>query len=377
MKPSICFVALNAYNVIADRGDLLHVGGAEVQIVTLARALAAMGYPVHFVTWDHGQPPQSSLNGFTMHRTCSPHDGLPVLRFLTPRWSSLRRALKEANADIYMQGCADSLTGQVSHWCRQHGRKFCYLVMHDWDCLPQLPKLKTRRERVLYRYGLRNADAVIAQTERQQELLTQVRCAAPELVRPASANGAHAGTVAFREQNPRVLWLGRFTAIKRIEWLFGAAERLPHISFDLVGSANKDDAYSRRIVQRAGELNNVTLCGAVPHDQVFDYYCRSSLLALTSIDEGFPTVFMEAWSCGLPTVSTIDTDGLIARHGLGRIARDVSELSSAIEEMCGSRAAWQAYSEAALRYFRNEHRPEAAAERLSAIIERLLSKIRA
>lgn len=371
MKPSICFVALNAFNVIANRDDLLHVGGAEVQIGSLAQALAAKGYPIHFVTWDHGQPKQSEVNGFVMHGTCSRDDGMPILRFLTPRWSSLRRALAEANADVYMQGCADSLTGQVSHWCRQNRRKFCYLVMHDWDCLPRLPKLKTRRERVLYRYGLRHADAVIAQTQRQQELLKQMRCRSPELVRPVSANHAVAESARFPEKNPRVLWLGRFTAIKRIEWLLDAAARLPNVSIDLVGAANRDDGYSREIIKRASGLSNVTLCGAIPHDRVFDYYRQASVLALTSIDEGFPTVFMEAWSCGLPTVSTIDTDGLIERHGLGRFVRNVAELTGAIEELTGSHAAWRRCSESALSYFQNEHLPESAAARLGKIIDQL------
>jgi hypothetical protein len=150
VKPSICFVAPNAYGLLSGRKDILHIGGAEEQQqAILGRAMAKRGHSVSFVTLDHGQPDGIQHDGITVYVAYAKGAGLPGLRFFYPRWTGLWAAMWRANADVYYKRCADYEVGQAAHWCRWHRRRFIFSAASDTDCLAQLPLLDSARERCL------------------------------------------------------------------------------------------------------------------------------------------------------------------------------------------------------------------------------------
>ena len=104
-------------------------------------------------------------------KLCRRHDGLPVLRFFSPRWRSLRSALNRANPDIIYYSCGDLALGQIVQWAKARDKKVCYAVVNDYACYRALPALQSQRERLLYQYGLRRADHIIVQTRTQQALI--------------------------------------------------------------------------------------------------------------------------------------------------------------------------------------------------------------
>jgi glycosyltransferase involved in cell wall biosynthesis len=373
--PSPCFVAPGAYNVLSGRGDLRRIGGAEVQVVTLARALHGMGCPVRLVTWDHGQPDGEEVGGIRVHSCYAPRSGLPIVRFFHPRWSGVNQACARAEASCYLQACADGLTGQVAMWCRRHNRPFVFIVMHDWDCMADLPHLATRRERILYRHGLRLADAVIAQTDRQRALLREHFQRESVVVAPCGGRADDALPLASFPDDGRfrVLWLGRIAHQKRIEWLLDLAETCPALQFDVVGGANADDEYAQRQLARTRGLANVVLHGAVPHGEVGRFYQQAHALVLTSHLEGFPSVFIEAWSWGLPTVTTVDVDGVIGQRRLGVVADDPAGMAAGLRRLFASREEWEACSRRAREHFERSHTPRATAAAVLEIIRALPS----
>lgn len=370
--PSVCFVTPGGYNLLSGRADLLRIGGAEVQMVTLARALAERGLQVSAVTLDHGQPDDEDCDGIRIYHSFDPAAGLPGVRFLHPRWTGLNAALARANADIYLQACGDTITGQVALWCRRHQRRFVFVVMLDSDCERDLPYLSTRRERAFYRCGLKRTDLVIAQTEHQVRQLHGWQGIPAIVVRPCGG-GRHATSDGAQppQERPRVLWLGRFAYQKRLEWLWELARRRPQYDFDVVGDANADDPKAQQLKEEARAIPNVYLHGAVPHAEVDRFYAQAHALILTSRVEGFPSVFIEAWSWGLPTVSTVDVDNLIAQERLGAVAQDVPGLATALDGLFASRENWIECSERARAHHTRHHTPEAAGEAVARLIEAL------
>ncbi len=58
------------------------------------------------VMLDYGQPDATEVRGVTVYKMHKPDEGIPVLRFVHPRLTSLWRALKRVNADVYYQRTA-------------------------------------------------------------------------------------------------------------------------------------------------------------------------------------------------------------------------------------------------------------------------------
>jgi glycosyltransferase involved in cell wall biosynthesis len=370
----ICVVSHFAYGALRG-GEGGHVGGVERQTSLVARWLAQRGHRVTLVTWDEGQPEGIAFDGVRVLKLCRRDAGLPGLRFVHPRWTSLTAALRRADADVYYQNCAEYVTGQVALWAGRRGRRFVFSAASDLDCDPRLPGLPALRERVLYRYGLRHADRRIVQTRAQQRMLHEGFGLAADVL-PMPCPGPSKGEYVppcFPERGARVLWVATsLWQAKRPDRVLDLAEACPDLSFDLVGPPG-DGAEAGRILERARSLTNVTWHGRLTRDRLADLYRQSACLCCTSDYEGFPNTFLEAWSHGLPVVSTIDPDGLIASRFLGVSASGVAGLAKGIRDLFRSPERWRGASDRARRYYEENHTPEAACLRLEQVFRQAVT----
>jgi glycosyltransferase involved in cell wall biosynthesis len=333
----VCLVGLQCYDLLARAPHPRHIGGAERQQVFLARGLAANGHKVAFVTFDHGQDDGLWHDGIQVFKAYVRHRGLPGVRFVHPRWTGLAGAMRRAGADIYHQMGGDLQTGQVAAWCRLRGRRFVFSLASDGDCDPAFPLLRTARQRFFYRFGLRYADAAIAQTESQRKRLcaafgpesTVIRSCTPDVAFDPAVIQARA-----RDSRPRVLWVGRLAPLKRLEILLDLAAARPAWEFHVVGSGDPSQEYVQGLESRAKMLSNVSLHRDATDEQLHEAYLRAHVLVCTSSMEGVPTTFLEAWARALPVVSTVDPDGVIAAHRLGA-ATAPEHLAEAIAGVLG------------------------------------------
>jgi glycosyltransferase involved in cell wall biosynthesis len=364
-KPSFCLVAHKAAGELFG-GQQGYIGGVERQTSMLARWLAAQGYGVSMLTLGEGQGgDEEVVDGVRVIKMCSMEAGLPGLRFFHPRWTSLNRAMRLADADLYYHNCAEYVTGQIALWCQCHQRKFVYSSASDLDCTPGLPGIKKWRVRTLYRYGLLHANRIVVQTRRQQQMLSD-GYGRDSMVLPMPCPGPspaeYQTPVPPGNSGWRILWVGRICPEKKPERLLELAILCPEMQVDVVGPAD-DSAYSKEICDRARTLPNVTLHGAIPRMRMPGFYQHASCLCCTSVLEGFPNTFLEAWSHGLPVVSTFDPDRLIEERQLGVAAQDVKGLVGGIKMLCESPERWLQASGRARQYYVENHRVDAVMPR--------------
>jgi glycosyltransferase involved in cell wall biosynthesis len=319
----VCIVGLKGYDLLANLPRARYFGGAERQQVVLARGLAARGHDVSFVTLDYGQTDGTIHEGVRVYKAYAPDDGIPALRFLHPRWSGLAAALRRADPDVVYQMGADSETGQIAAWCRLNRRTFVFSMASDADVDPALPLLRSRRQRVLYRAGLRYADAVVAQTTSQRTRLREVFAVDSTVIRNCSRDpGFDPELIRSRAANerPRLLWVGRFVPVKRLELLLDLAAAHPQWDFHIVGAGDTTSEYVRVLQTRAAVLSNAWLHAGIGDAALDEQYRLANALVCTSSIEGVPTTFLEAWARGLPVISTVDPDNAITAAGLGAAA---------------------------------------------------------
>ncbi len=367
--PRICIVSHAGYGALTGsaRG---HIGGVEHQTSLLAKWLVSRGHSVDFVVWREADDPEPVVDGVRVLATCARDAGVQGLRFFHPRWTMLWRALRRSNADVYYHNTAEYVTGQIALWCAAAGRRFVFSAASQADCDRALPLLPTRRERVLYRWGLRQADAVVVQTAMQQRMLSEGFNRTSRVV-PMPCPEPDPQDILYPATGPRersVFWVGRLSPEKRPELVFDAAAAAPDLQFRIAGQPDGTE-YGRTILERMRQHPNVTYLGAVPRSRLSQLYSQAGCLLCTSSIEGFPNTFLEAWSRGLPVVSTWDPDGLIGSQDLGVACGEHPQaLTAAIRRMLDSGPDWRRVSEKARTYYLSTHRPDVTLRSLESVL---------
>jgi glycosyltransferase involved in cell wall biosynthesis len=322
---SVCFVAPYAWPVLSRDPHIQVVGGAEVQQSILARLFAANGYRVSMICCDFGQPERAVVDGVTVHKAFRPEAGIALLRFLHPRLSSMWRALRQANADIYYYRSAAMWVGIVALFCRRHGKRCIYAGASDKDFVPDNGgQIRYARDRWLYRRGLAAVDRIVAQNEAQ--LASCKATFAREATLIPSCYELPQGS--SRNDPDLVLWVGTVHDQKRPLLLLELARRLPHRRFVMIGGARAgEEAHFEQAKAVAATLPNVQFLGFLPLAEVEPWFDRARVLVNTSFYEGMPNTFLQAWARGVPTVATVDVG--VAVH---RIANDLDQLAAGVEE---------------------------------------------
>lgn len=101
-----------------------------------------------------------------------------------------------------------------------------------------------------------------------------------------------------------VLCVANWTPGKGIHTLVAAAARVPEVRLDLVGDA-PDAAYAarvRRLIASRGLGARVRVYGSLGRAALARRYAAASVFALPTIREGYPLVYVEALTHGLPIV---------------------------------------------------------------------------
>lgn len=366
----ICFVAPFGYPVLGGDRRIPVAGGAEVQQSFIARELARRGHEVSMISMDFGQPEGERVHGVRLLKMCALEAGVPVLRFLYPRLTSLWSAMRRADADIYYQRASGALTGFVAAFTRRHGRRMVFAGASDLDFEPSLPMIAYGRDKALFRYGLGRADEVVAQSERQRQRCREVF--GRDAVVIPSCYG-HAGEPA--RHGGVVLWVGSVKPIKRPELFLSLAGRLPELRFRLVGGPPVNGAGLFESLQRRAEaLPNLEMTGFVPHADVESFFDGAAVLVNTTVSEGFPNTFLQGWSRGMPSVSFFDAGARVEGAAVGRVVPDLDSMAQAVRQLKSDEPLWLTEGARAAEYVRRHHAVDRVVDACESTFDRLMAQ---
>lgn len=334
----ICILGFEDYPMLTGDSSLGPTGGESVQHVLLARAWRDLGLDVSIIVHDHGQPRVTNIDGIRAVAAYPRDAGIRVLRFVYPRLTSVMRAMREIDADVYYQSPAAPWSGVVAYFAKRFQKRSIVRIASDSDCLRGQQHVRYRhkparnpRDRWLFDYGVLNASLVAAQTEQQRQLLAKHYTVVSKTLNIAVEVPA---LTATRSKDVDVLWVGNLRAVKRPDIALEVARRLPNYRFAIVGGwLPGGEAYFERIANEANALPNVTMTGPVSYEVAGEWFDRSRLHLNTSDYEGFPNTFLQAWVRRLPVVSFFDPDGVIQTRKLGRRSRDIQDMQTGIEQL--------------------------------------------
>lgn len=372
----ICIVAHNAYGALTGE-ESGHIGGVERQAVLMSHWLVKRRHEVTVVTWGEGSDENEVVKGVTLAKLCKKEEGIPVIRFVIPRWTSLNKVLRGIDADIYYHNCHEHTTGQIALWCKLNKKPFIYAVASDTDCRLDMINKHTMRERYLFKYGLSHADLLITQTEKQKRLL-QDNLSLSSIVIPMSAmpsvdySEADANSEKFYQK--KIIWVGRICKVKRLQWFIDVAIKLPEFGFFVVGPADHRIVEIKNLIEQINIIENIYYMGAIKRADMAEVYKDAAILCCTSIIEGFPNTFLEAWSYQTPVVTTFDPDNIVKNNELGLSVSNQADLVLALKKIMTNQELKEKFSRNSLAYFKRYHSLESTMLKFELAFESQIKK---
>ena len=311
----ICCVILRAYPLFNPHAKGV-IGGAEVDLYLLSTELAKdKNFDVSFVVGDYDQESIEVREGVTVIKSVNINKNL----FLGS-WR-IWRALRRADAHIYLGKAFSLNTFLQALFCKIHKRKYVYRTAHSNECDgTYINKHPLRSKAVVW--AVRTACRVLTQNHTDAKNLLKTVNINSQVVR----NGCRLKPLHKTARNV-ILWAGRSGPLKKPYLFLDLARQMPELSFTMICQRNVGDMNYDRIVKEAGKVDNLQFIRRVSYHEIENYFERARVFVSTSDAEGFPNTFIQACKCATPMLSlNVNPDGFLDKYNCGSCANGDWEL---------------------------------------------------
>ena len=356
---NICLVAPGAYPLLAGKNPK-NIIGPDIHSFLLAKELMKHDFKITFITFNKEEVISVDyIDGIEIIKI---HDDAYRLRilYIISKVFRIWGAMRTAKAHIYFH--AGGITGPVSLFCRVMNKKFIYGIASDAlvnrGLIPRKIKGFNRSKFSLGTFGnwldIKLADAIIVQNKYQREMLKKNFGKDGILIKmpfPLTK-----GKMPEKANPPIVLWVGSMAKVKQPELFVKLAEAIPEAGFQMSGGHSGNQELYDKMKDAAGRISNLEFLGVVPFNEIDEYFGRASVLVNTSMFEGFPNAFIQAWMHYVPVVSlNADPDELLCENGLGVCSKGFDQLVEDVKILLNNEALREEMGVNGRRYVEREH----------------------
>ncbi len=243
----------------------------------------------------------------------------------------------------------------------------------------------------LERALIRAVDIAVAQSNDEVDELTRMglQRTSVALVPPGVDTGQFHpdGEAAPREARPRILSVAALTAGHGQEDLIRAMRLVGDAELVIAGgppaeqlARHAEARHLREVAERNGVADQVTLVGAVPHEQMATWYRSADVVACTAHYSSAGRVSLEAMACGVPVVGYAigGIADAVVDEVTGRLVTpgDVRTLGVTLRRLISDNAGRFAYGHAAVDRVRCSYTWDRTAGALERLYERVVRRRR-
>jgi len=362
----ICLVCPAVYPLLKQNQAMPSAGGAEAQLKTLGFALAERGCEVHFIVDEYGQQDTEKIGKVTIHKVPLRYLG-GKNRHLVYDWVRLLHKLSMIQADIHLLKVPKDLLLPVGIFCKLCHKKLVFIGQSDKDVdFSLLFRLQNKLAVLLYRIGLFFVDYTVAQNYVQVNGFAKMGLPC-QLIRNVITLPLENG-----KKEGYILWVGNSTANKQPSIVPKLALKFPEYRFKMILATTIQEPNDGKFRELSSKIPNFKYVGFVPFSQIAEYYRCASLFVNTSLREGFPNTFLQAWQFSTPVVSLhIDPDCVIRKRELGRISGTFEKLCNDIRELMDDEALRQRMGKNAKEYVESHHSVKMIVDQYLELFDRL------
>lgn len=189
--------------------------------------------------------------------------------------------------------------------------------------------------KTFWRWTLNSADRIICYTYEEKRNLIRNGITGSKI--EVIHNGIDINLFSPGKKEPRnqILWVGRYTPGKSVEYLIRAFEivneKFPNTKLVMIGDGPLKKSIEKMI--RIKNLqNNVIMKNNISNLEIYQEYQHSKIFALSSIEEGVPRTILEALSCEVPVVCSDlpQLRGIVKGNGLLVEPRNSDEFAQSL-----------------------------------------------
>jgi glycosyltransferase involved in cell wall biosynthesis len=302
----VCFVSPKSYPLF-DSGVESVFGGAEVDLYLLGTELAKdERFEVSFIVADYGQGDSIAIDGVRVIKS------LDFDKSAVSGAMRIWRAMRLADADLYMLKTASPGVPLAAAFCRLHHKALVYRTAHQYECDGTYLKEHFFLGKA-FAASLRRAAAIFAQNAEHSKMLTET-IGVDSVVIP---NG-HRLPVAGQVEREGILWVGRSADFKQPDKFIALAKQLPAEKFIMVCSQATGDENYDRLCRQVENVSNIEFHQRVRFDETDAFFQRAKVLVNTSDAEGFANTFIQACKCATAILSlNVNPDGFLDEYSCG------------------------------------------------------------
>lgn len=363
----ICIISKNVYPVAANNG-VNFAGGAEMQLLTLAKKFTDLGNTVEFVTDDFGQADIDEIKGIKYVKIPFRYMGGSKLYILSD-WLTLYRKLKEIDADVYLLKGPRFNVFIMGVFVFFSKKPVIFVSSTALDSNPHiLMKVDPFYQRWLYLAGIRLIPYTVCQSVRQQDEFKKYYDKKTTFIRNACAD-YHVRLNQYNKDR-HMLWVGTNSRVKRPHLFLEFARRTPEIKYKMAMVPSENAMIQKKLENEISKVSNIEYHGFVQESKIEKVYAEASVLVNFSEHEGFPNVFLHAWAHKTPVVSLeVNPDGIIDKYRMGFCSGSMEQMIKDVRLLLWYDAMREEMGHNGYEYVKREHDSDKIAEQYIRLFE--------
>jgi len=337
------------------------VGGAAVEWLTWLKSFKKIGCNSALLTWKGAKKIIIQSVDFDIVESFQLNKGIPRIKFLTYELPLLFWAIKKYSPDYIVQECANRFTGILAIVAKLLKKPFIHRIASDMDVDGRIENNISKLYLKLYYFGIKKASHISCQNKYQYDILKRKypNKSISILYNPFEMRN----NIVEHKSKEYIAWVGNFRYEKNLPALAKIAKSLNEYKFKIVGTKLDDNDEDTSVgIQELEKLKNVEFVGHLNNNKIPEFLSKSYCLLNTSRLEGFSNTFLEAWSVGVPVISTknVNPDNLISDYNLGVVSKDYESLPEIINSFISSQK-YLEFKDRCRNYVANNHNPESLA----------------
>ncbi len=365
-KLKVCFVSHFAYPLF-NKEKKIPFGGKEVQLYLLSKELARNNnLGVKVITGDN----KLKSRRIEAYNNLNLYISLPTKKTFINKIKSVINfflTLFQMNPDVLIQRGGSVLTGLCALYSKIFKKIFIFSIAHRNDVIKNG---KQGLIRLSHWYGINNADYIIAQNHEQiQEYEDWKKRKIPNIT--VIKSGYEIKSYEIKKKK-YVLWVSRADRWKRPELFLKLTKLLPKEKFIMICSKGGDILYWESI-KKASSISNLKFLNFIPFHKIDRYFKEAKIFINTSINEGFPNTFIQAFKNKTPVISlNVNPDEILTKNKIGIFCHDdLKKMEFSINQLLENQELYDSYSKNAFTYVKNNHDIKIISKKWFVLIEKI------